>query len=80
MLIDTRNKKEHPSNRCNMVPFDLTAVLKNAPIGEWIALSFARDRIVATAHRLSDARKAAIDAGEPRPIMMKLPPVGILIL
>jgi hypothetical protein len=32
-----------------MQPFDLTAVLKDAPIGEWLALSYARDRIVAHA-------------------------------
>ena len=63
-----------------MAPTDLTAILKDAPIGDWIALSYTRDRIVATAHTLAAALKAASDAGEARPIMMKLPPSGLLVL
>jgi hypothetical protein len=57
-----------------MTPIDLVSVLKDAPAGQWLALSFKRDRIVAHAPRLVDAQKAAIEAGEPMPIMMKLPP------
>lgn len=63
-----------------MAPLDLTTVLKDAPIGEWIALSYARDRIVATAHTLAAALKAASEAGELHPIMMKVPPVSALVL
>jgi hypothetical protein len=63
-----------------MVPFDLTKVLKDAPAGEWLALSYARDRIVAHAPNLSEAKLAAIAAGEATPIMMKLPPPYIQIL
>jgi len=57
-----------------MTPIDLVSVLKDAPRGEWLALSFKRDRIVAHAPNLIDAQKASIEAGEPMPIMMKVPP------
>ena len=63
-----------------MTPIDLTSVLKDAPIGEWLALSFARDRVVAHAPNLTDAKEAAILLGEKMPIMMKLPPHGLLVL
>jgi hypothetical protein len=63
-----------------MTPINLTAVLKDAPIGEWLALSFARDRIVAHSPNLSDAKEAAHKLGEAMPIMMKVPPPHALIL
>jgi hypothetical protein len=63
-----------------MRPNDLTTVLKDAPIGEWIALSYARDRIVAHAPTLRAAMEAAKKLGEAQPIMMKLPPFGMLVL
>jgi hypothetical protein len=63
-----------------MQPFDLTAVLKDAPIGEWLALSYARDRIVAHAPTLHAAMEAAKKLGESQPIMMKLPPLGMMVL
>jgi hypothetical protein len=66
--------------KAGMAPLDLTSVLKNAPIGEWIALSYGRDRVVATAQTLAAAIKAASDAGELHPIMMKIPAVSALVL
>ena len=63
-----------------MVPIDLTEVLKDAPIGDWIALSSAQDRIVATAKTLEEALSAAKEKGEDHPVSMKVPPVGNLIL
>ena len=63
-----------------MKPNDLTKVLKDAPVGEWIALSYARDRMVAHAPTLRAAMEAAKKLGEPQPIMMKLPPFGMLVL
>ena len=63
-----------------MQPIDLTTVLKDAPRGEWLALSFARDRIVAHAPTLSAALDAALKLGEKQPIMMKVPPPHALIL
>jgi hypothetical protein len=63
-----------------MQPIDLTQVLKNAPRGEWLALSFARDRIVAHSPNLSEAHQAALALGEKQPIMMKVPPPHALVL
>ena len=63
-----------------MAPLDLTTVLKDAPVGEWIALSSAQDRIVATAKTLADAVKAAHQKGEEHPVVMKVPAVSSLIL
>ena len=62
-----------------MQPIDLTAVLKNAPRGEWLALSFARDRIVAYSPNLSEAHQAALALGEKQPTMMKVPPPRSLV-
>lgn len=59
---------------------DLTEVLKDAPIGEWIALSRDRSKIVATGKTLGEALEAAKVAGETEPIVMKVPPVSALIL
>jgi len=59
---------------------DLTEVLKDAPIGEWIALSKDRSRIVATGKTLEEALESAKSSGENEPIVMKVPPVGALIL
>jgi hypothetical protein len=63
-----------------MTPIDLVSVLKDAPAGEWLALSFKRDRIVAHALNLTEAKEAAIAAGELMPIMMKLPPPHMQII
>lgn len=62
-----------------MTPLELVTVLKDAPIGEWLALSFKRDRIVAHAPKLADAQRAAIEAGESMPIMMKVPPYPLIV-
>jgi hypothetical protein len=63
-----------------MAPLDLTIVLKDAPVGDWIALSSGQERIVATAKTLSAAVSAAKAKGEEHPIVMKVPPVSALIL
>ena len=59
---------------------DFTVVLKDAPVGEWIALSHDQDRSVASAKVLADAIKMAQDRGEDHPVMMKMPPGGALVL
>ncbi len=59
---------------------DLTEVLKDAPIGEWIALSKDRSKIVATGKTLEETLEAAKAAGETGPIVTKVPPAGTLIL
>jgi hypothetical protein len=66
--------------RTSMAPLDFTIILKDAPTGEWIALSKAQDRIVATARTLEGALVSAREMGESSPVMMKLPPVGALVL
>jgi hypothetical protein len=63
-----------------MQPIDLTAVLKGAPVGDWIALSHAQDRIVATAKTLDEAVRTAKVRGENDPVVLKIPPVNSLIL
>jgi hypothetical protein len=63
-----------------MTPVDLTAVLKDAPVGKWIALSRAQDRIVAAAKTLAEAVRAAHEQGEEHPVVMKVPAAGSLIL
>ena len=63
-----------------MTPLDLTEVLKNAPPGDWIALSNDKKRIVATGKTLDETVKAAKQAGEAHPIVLKVPPVGALIV
>jgi hypothetical protein len=59
---------------------DLTGVLKGAPIGEWIALSRDRSKIVGTGKTLEEALETARKAGVEEPIVMKVPPVSALIL
>ncbi|MFZ0311973.1 MAG: DUF5678 domain-containing protein [Candidatus Korobacteraceae bacterium] len=63
-----------------MAPIDLTTVLKDAPVGDWIALSNGQERIVATGKTLEEALNAAKAQGENHPVVMKVPPVSALIL
>lgn len=63
-----------------MLPIDLTTVLKDAPVGEWIALSHDQQHIVATAKTLDAAVQAAKSLGENDPIVLKVAPVGALVL
>jgi len=63
-----------------MEAFNMTAVLKDAPVGFWLALSPAKDRILASAPELEDALDAARQLGEENPVMMKAPPPHALIL
>jgi len=59
---------------------DFTTVLKDAPVGVWIALSHSMDRIVSTSKELDDAIVSAKQRGEDNPVMMKMPPRGLLVL
>jgi hypothetical protein len=63
-----------------MVQINLTEVLKDAPRGEWLALSHTEDRVVASAVLIEDAVAAAKAKGEDNPVMMKVPPTGFLVL
>lgn len=63
-----------------VAPIDLTEVLKNAPAGEWIALSRDESRIAGIGKTVEEAIQKALEAGEENPIVMKIPPVSALIL
>lgn len=41
--------------------------------GKWIAWDFRRTRILASGHTAKETREAAIQAGEPKPILSKVP-------
>lgn len=41
--------------------------------GKWIAWDFQRTRILASGHTAREARDAAIKAGEPKPVLSKVP-------
>lgn len=63
-----------------VAPIDLTEVLRDAPVGDWIALSQDEQRIIATGKTVEEAIRLAHAKGEPTPIVMKVPPVSGLIL
>ena len=63
-----------------MSPIDLTTVLRDAPVGDWIALSHDQQRIVATAKTLNAAVETAKSLGEEEPILFKIPPVSAVVL
>jgi len=63
-----------------MAPLDFTTILKDAPVGDWIALSNGEERIVATGKTLAEAIERARELGESDPVVMKVPPENTLIL
>ena len=44
---------EKPATRESVVPRDLSGILKDAPLGAWVALSHDKTRIVATGDSIS---------------------------
>ena len=80
MTVAMRRCESATRKQENMSPIDLTNVLKDAPVGEWIALSHGRERIVATAKTLEAAVQAAKKLGENQPVVLKVPPVSALVL
>jgi uncharacterized protein DUF5678 len=63
-----------------MIPLDLTEVLKNAPPGEWIALSEDQTRIVGVGETPGEAIEDARRNGEDNPFLTKVTPATGLIL
>jgi hypothetical protein len=63
-----------------MKPIDLTEALRGAPAGEWIALSKGDNRIVGTGKTIEEALQKARHNGNEDPVVMKVPPVGALVL
>jgi hypothetical protein len=58
---------------------DLTSVLKDVPVGEWIALS-TNQQVVGTGKTPEEAAAAAKANGEPMPFVPKVPPATAWIL
>ena len=56
-----------------MSPLDLTKELKDAPAGEWIALS-RENKIVGTGKTVEEAIRSAKGNGNSEPTVMKVPP------
>jgi len=56
-----------------MKPKDLSPVLKDAPPGEWIALSRDETHIVGHGKSVEDAIKSAHEAGEKNYVLLKMP-------
>jgi hypothetical protein len=69
----TFDKQRCLKQATNMKPRDLSLVLKDAPAGEWIALSFDQTRIMGHGETVDDAVNAAKLAGEHRPVLLKMP-------
>ncbi len=52
---------------------DLSAVLKNAPAGEWVALSRDKKKILGHSRTAHKAIEAAKKAGENEPFLVRMP-------
>jgi len=63
-----------------VIPKDMTSVLKDAPAGEWIALSKDLTKVVGAGKTVEEALEAARNNGEESPVLTKAPPAGALIL
>jgi hypothetical protein len=59
-----------------MAPIDLTTVLRDAPVGDWIALSNGQERIVAPGKNLRGSTECGQGKGENHPVVMKVPPLA----
>lgn len=59
---------------------DLTTVLKDAPVGEWLALLRDNSEVVGTGGTPKEAIEAARARGVENPIVLKVPPASSLIL
>jgi hypothetical protein len=53
--------------------YDFSELLQGVPPGAWVAISNDEKRIVAYAAEMRDAVKAANDAGEQAPIILRVP-------
>jgi hypothetical protein len=72
--------QERAPREAAVTAVDMTQVLKDAPVGEWIALSKDRSEILGTGKTLQQAIDAAKNKGEADPIVLKVPSVNALIL
>lgn len=55
---------------------DFGRLLAGVPPGAWVALSHEEDRVVAFAAEMKEAIRKAHEAGEPNPIVLRVPHVA----
>lgn len=55
---------------------DISKLLEDVPKGAWVALSNDEERVVAYAAELEEALEKARDAGEPAPVVTRVPQHG----
>ena len=65
--------KKKPAARESVAPRDLSAILKDAPAGGWVALSHDKAQIVATGDSMRATTLLAQSRGEDDPILVKMP-------
>jgi hypothetical protein len=65
--------KKKPAARESVAPRDLSAILKDAPAGAWVALSHDKAQIVATGDSMRAAALLAESRGEDDPVLVKMP-------
>ena len=66
-------RKKSVKREPRMRPRDLSAILKNAPPGAWVALSHDRDRVLGTGTSIKAAAYQAQLAGENNPVLIRMP-------
>jgi hypothetical protein len=55
---------------------DFTRLLEGVPPGAWVALSHDEGRVVAFAAEMKEAVTKAHEAGEPNPVILRVPHVA----
>jgi len=56
-----------------MEPKDLTAVLRDATPGDWVALSMDRTRVIGRGKTAAEAKRAATETGEQAVVLLHVP-------
>jgi hypothetical protein len=65
--------EKKPVGREFVAPRDLSAILKDAPLGAWVALSHDKTQIVATGDSMRATTLLAQSRGEDDPVLVKMP-------
>jgi hypothetical protein len=68
--------EKRPVAREIVAPRDLSAILRDAPPGAWVALSHDKTRIVATGDSMQATTLLAQSRGENDPVLVKMPLKG----
>jgi len=65
--------EKKPVTREVIAPRDLSAVLRDAPPGAWVALSRDKTKVVATGDSMRATTLLARSRGEDDPVLVKMP-------